>query len=268
MNNLPQLKKLKMHIEEDSIAVLVFDVPEKLNALDAQCHEDIHAFLDFVESDNSIRVAIVTGAGEKSFTSGMDVAQFVEEEDLDAPLIIFESNRFKDAADRIENLTKPVIAAINGYCIGGGVELAMGCDIRIASENAVFRLPEAGLGIIPGAGGIQRIARMAGVALAKELALTTRKMGAQEAYDKGLVNKVVPLADLMNEALSWARQMAAQAPLALQLDKLAANLATDTSRSVASTIEALMLHITQSTEDAIEGPRSFFEKRKPVFKGR
>ena len=265
---MPSLSKLKMRVEDGNIAVLVFDVPEKMNALDAQCHEDIHAFLDFVERENAIRVAIITGAGEKSFTAGMDVAQFIGGEDPDAPLVIFEANRFKEAADRIENLAKPVIAAINGYCIGGGVEMATGCDIRIASENAIFRLPEAGLGIIPGAGGIQRIARMVGVALAKELALTARKMGAAEAYEKGLVNKVVPLGQLMDEALDWARQMASQAPLALQLDKLAANLATDTSRQVASTIEALMLHIVQGTEDAEEGPRSFFEKRKAKFKGR
>ena len=268
MMDLPVLRKLRMRVEEGSIAILTFDIPEKMNALDAQCHEDIHDFLDFVEAENAIRVAIITGAGEKSFTSGMDVAQFVGDEEPDAPLVIFAANRFKEAADRIENLSKPVIAAINGYCIGGGVEMSMGCDIRIASENAVFRLPEAGLGIIPGAGGIQRIARMVGVALAKELALTARKMGASEAYEKGLVNKVVPLDSLMDEALSWARQMAAQAPLALQLDKLAANLATDTSRQVASTIEALMLHIVEGTEDADEGPRSFFEKRPANFKGR
>ena len=268
MKGFPELRKLRMTVEEGSIAVLTFDIPEKLNALDAQCHEDIHDFLDFVEEEREVRVAIITGAGERSFTSGMDVAQFVEEDDPSTPLVIFAANRFKEAADRIENLSKPVIAAINGYCIGGGVEMSMGCDIRIASENAVFRLPEAGLGIIPGAGGIQRISRMVGVGLAKELALTARKMGAQEAYEKGLVNKVVPLERLMDEAMDWARQMAAQAPLALQLDKLAANLATDTSRSVANTIESLMLHIVEGTEDAKEGPRSFFEKRKPNFKGR
>ena len=266
--DLPQMRKLKIRVEEGNIAILTFDVPEKMNALDANCHEDIHDFLDFVESENQIRVAIITGAGEKSFTSGMDVGQFLEEPDPNAPLVVFSANRFKEAADRIENLSKPVIAAINGYCIGGGVEMSMACDIRIASENALFRLPEAGLGIIPGAGGIQRISRMCGVALAKEMALTARKMGAQEAYEKGLVNKVVPLDELMNEAMEWARQMAKQAPLALQFDKLCANIATDTSRETAAVLESLVKHILDGTEDAKEGPKSFFEKRPPEFKGR
>ena len=268
MKDLPKMRQLKMRVEEGNIAILTFDIPEKLNALGPDAHEDMHDFLDFVESENEIRVAIITGAGEKSFTSGMDVSQFVGEPDPDAPLVIFSANRFKEAADRVENLNKPVIAAINGYCIGGGVELSMGCEIRIASENAIFRLPEAGLGIIPGAGGIQRISRMVGVALAKELALTARKMGAQEAYEKGLVNKVVPLADLMDEAMKWARQMAKQAPLALQLDKVAANTATDTDRHTAAVMESLMKYILEETEDAQEGPLSFFEKRPANFKGR
>ena len=268
MKELPKLRKLKARVEEGGIAVLVFDVPEKLNALDGPCHEDMHDFLDFVEAEPEIRVLIVTGAGERSFTSGMDVAQFVGEPDPAAPKVIFDANRFKAAADRVENLSKPVIAAINGYCIGGGVEFAMACDLRIASENAVFRLPEVGLGIIPGAGGIQRIARMTGVALAKELALTARKMGAQEAYEKGLVNKVVPLAELMDEALDWARQIAKQAPLAVQMAKVCANLATDTPRSAASTIEAIVGTLLNDTEDAAEGPISFFEKRPANFKGR
>ena len=266
--DFPKMRKLNMRVEDGNIAILTFDIPEKMNALDAPCHEDIHDFLSFVESENAIRVAIITGAGEKSFTSGMDVAQFVGEPDPTAPLIVFSANRFKEAADRIENLNKPVIAAINGYCIGGGVEMAMGCDIRIASENAIFRLPEAGLGIIPGAGGIQRIARMVGVALAKELALTARKMPASEAYEKGLINKAVPLENLMDEALAWARMMAKQAPLALQFDKIAANIATDTDRNSAALIENLMKFIAEGTEDAQEGPASFFEKRPANFKGR
>ncbi len=264
---IPKTQKLHIDVVEDQIAILTFDIPEKLNALDEICHEDMHIFLDFVEETFEIRAAIITGAGEKSFTSGMDVGQFVKEND-DAPLQLFGKNRFKEAADRIENLSKPIIAAINGYCIGGGVELSMACDIRVASENAIFRLPEVGLGIIPGAGGVQRISRMANAALAKELALSARKMGAQEAYEKGLVNKVVAQKDLMDEALEYARQIAKQAPLAVQLAKLCANLSSDTPRSAASITEALMLSMLESTYDAKEGPLSFFEKRPAKFEGR
>ncbi len=267
----PKLRKLKVHVANDHTAVLTFNVPEKLNALDADCHEDIHDFLDFVVACSQIRVVVVTGAGDKSFTSGMDISNLTSLASSDNPnmaKVIFGDNRFKEAADRVENLPKPVIAAINGYCIGGGVEFAMACDIRIASDNAIFKLPEVGLGIIPGAGGIQRIARTVGVGLAKELALTARKLSAQEAYEKGLINKVTTQANLMDEALKWASQIAVQAPLAVQLAKLCANMATDTPRSAASAMEALMQAYLDETDDAKEGPNSFLEKRPPKFTGR
>lgn len=264
---LPELARLLVRVEEGGIAVLTFNDPEKFNALGPDSHADMEKFLDFVEDCDAIRVAVITGASEKAFTSGMDVSQFIREEGAAEPSGE-RPNPFKDLCDRIENLSKPVIAAINGYCIGGGVELALACDIRIASENALFRLPEVGLGIIPGAGGIQRIARMTTVALAKELALTARKMRAQEAFEKGLVNKVVPLEDLMDEALSWAGMIAKQAPLAIRYAKEAANRAANGPRDEADAFERWALALTEDSEDAAEGTRSFFEKRAPEFKGR
>jgi enoyl-CoA hydratase len=265
---LPKLEQMQIRVEDECIAVLMFNNPEKLNAFGPESLADLHRFLDFIEQSVDIRAAIVTGAGDKAFTAGMDVSQFVREEDDGDPSPEDKPNPLKDACDRIENHCKPVIAAINGYCIGGGVELAAACDIRIAAENAVFKLPEVGLGIIPGAGGIQRIARATSVALAKELALTARKMKAWEAYEKGLVAKVVPAAELMDEALSWARQIAQQAPLAVRYAKEAANMAANGPRDAADAFEREKLAITEASEDAAEGARSFFEKRPPEFKGR
>ena len=265
---LPELERLLVSVEEGGVAILTFNDPEKFNALGPDSHRDMERFCDFVEQCDNIRVAIITGAGERAFTSGMDVSQFIREDDDGESEQGEKPNPFKDLCDRIENLSKPVIAAINGYCIGGGVELALACDIRIASENALFRLPEVGLGIIPGAGGIQRIARMTSVALAKELALTARKMRALEAYEKGLVNKVVPLESLMDEALAWADMIAKQAPLAIRYAKEAANMAANGPRGEADAFERRALAITEASEDAAEGTRSFFEKRAPEFKGR
>ena len=249
---LPELARLLVRVEEGGIAVLTFNDPEKFNALGPDSHADMEKFLDFVEDCDAIRVAVITGAGEKAFTSGMDVSQFIREEGAAEPSGE-RPNPFKDLCDRIENLSKPVIAAINGYCIGGGVELALAYDSRSASANALFRRPEVGLGIIPGAGGIQRIAR---------------KMRAQEAFEKGLVNKVVPLEDLMDEALSWAGMIAKQAPLAIRYAKEAANKAANGPRDEADAFERWALALTEDSEDAAEGTRSFFEKRAPEFKGR
>ena len=226
---LPRFNKLEFEMSEDGIAILTFNIPEKFNALNAACHEDLHTFVDFLEKTPQIRVGIITGAGAKSFTSGNDVSGFEKSEGS----TFFPPNRLKEAIDKLETCSKPIIAAINGYCIGGGVELAMACDIRILSDNALLRLPEVGLGIIPGAGGIQRLARIAGIGVAKEMALTARKMGAQEAYEKGLATKVVPLTELMDEAIKTARLIIDQAPMAVHLAKIACNISLDTPKESA-----------------------------------
>jgi enoyl-CoA hydratase len=256
---VPTLKKLELELVDDCIAVLSFNIPEKLNALDLDCHEDIHGFVDFLESNSHIRVGLIRSKVERAFMSGIDIGGIESG--------YFPPNRFKEAVDRIENCTVPIIAAINGYCLGGGVELAMGCDMRILADNAVLALPEVSLGIIPGAGGIQRLARVAGMGIAKELALTSRRIGAEEAYAKGLATRTVPADNLMDAALELARRIAAQAPLAVSLAKQAANIALDTDRTTAGLLEKWGMAIVNTTEDAHEGKQAFTEKRSPEFKG-
>ena len=259
----PEFRKLEFEMTEDGICILTFNIPEKRNALNADCHEDLHTFVDFLENEPTARVGIVTGAGPKSFTSGNDVSGFDNSEGNKW----FPANRLKEAIDRFETCPKPIIAAINGYCIGGGVEMAAGCDLRICSDNAWFRMPEVGLGIIPGAGGIQRLVRTCGAAFAKEMVLTTRKLTAQEAYERGFVMKVVPQEELMDEALAVARMIVAQAPLAVSLAKLSCNLVPDTPRAAAYALELWGQAVLINTDDAAEGPKAFMEKRKPNFTG-
>jgi enoyl-CoA hydratase len=260
---IPQLKILELEVldsdTQQAIAVLTFNIPEKLNALGADAHDDLHSFVDLLEREPAIRVGVIRSAVEKAFMAGNDITGFADE-----PL---PPNRLKDAIDRIENCPKPVIAAINGYCLGGGVELAMGCDIRILAHTALLALPEVGLGIMPGAGGIQRLARVAGMGVAKELALTARRINAEEAYAKGLAAIVVPYAELWDETLKLARRVAAQAPLALALAKQSANLALDTDRTTAAAFERWGAAFISTTADAKEGKQAFIEKRKPEFTG-
>jgi enoyl-CoA hydratase len=257
--SVPTLKKLELELVDGCIAVLSFNIPEKLNALDLDCHEDIHAFVDFLENTSCVRVGLIRSKVTRAFMSGIDIGGIAEG--------YFPPNRFKEAVDRIENCMTPVIAAINGYCLGGGVELAMGCDMRILADTAVLGLPEVSLGIIPGAGGIQRLARVAGVGIAKELALTSRRISAEEAHTRGLATRIVPADSLMDAALELARHIAAQAPLAVSLAKQAANIALDTDRTTAYLLEKWGTAIVNTTEDAREGRQAFAEKRSPRFKG-
>ncbi|MDR2196874.1 MAG: enoyl-CoA hydratase/isomerase family protein [Coriobacteriales bacterium] len=256
---LPQLNRLELEIIDKTIAVLTFNIPEKLNALGADAHEDLHSFVDLLQREPAVRVGVIRSAVKKAFMAGTDITGFSE-----AP---FPPNRLREAIDRIENCPKPVIAAIGGYCLGGGVELAMGCDIRILADTATLALPEVGLGIMPGAGGIQRLARVAGMGVAKELALTARRISAEEAYAKGLAAMVVPFDALWDETLKLARRVAAQAPAALALVKQSANLALDTDRATAAAFERWGAAFISTTADAAEGKRAFIEKRPPVFTG-
>ncbi len=257
----PQFRRLEFQIIEESIAVLTFNIPEKLNALNLDCHEDLHTFVDVLEGNPQIRVGIINSAVEKAFMSGNDISGFESKDKY------FPHNRMKEAIDRIENCSRPVIAAVNGYCLGGGVELIMGCDLRVFADTTVVGLPEVGLGIIPGAGGIQRLARVVGIGIAKELALTTRKLGAQEAYEKGLATMVVPYEQLMPEAIKLAQRIAQQAPMAVAFAKQVANISLDTDKTTAYLLEKWGQGILTTTDDVEVGKRAFAEKRKPVFKG-
>ena len=257
---LPKMNILKLEIIDGNIAVLTIDRPEKRNSLNTACHEDLRHFAEFLDNDNDMRVGIITSIDKKIFVSGNDISGFHTD-------TFFIPNSFKDAVDRLEACHKPIIMAINGMCIGGGTEMAMAGDIRIMSDNASMSMPEAGLGIVPGCGGIQRIARCAGTQLAKEMALTGRRVKADECYLRGLVTAVVPQDQLMDKALEFARMMTARAPLALSFIKHAANVALDVDiRDGFRMCEWAQLSLAR-TQDKEEGVKAFMEKRKPNFIG-
>jgi enoyl-CoA hydratase/carnithine racemase len=243
-------------------AVLTIDNPSKRNALTAAAHRDLVRFADLLDGEPSLRAGIITAAGEKVFCSGNDLGGFQPPEGF------WAKNTLLEAADRIWRGITPVIMAINGHCVGGGVELALAGDIILMSENATLSLPETGIGIIPGACGIQRLARCCGVAVAKEMALTGRRMTADEAKTRGLAYAVVPLEVLMEEAFKIADTLASRAPLALAMAKRSANLALDMDYNSAQRMEQWGEQALIATADAKEGSAAFLEKRPPRYLGK
>ena len=251
--------------EEDGyVGIMTINRPQALNALNKDVLKDIEAAFDAVDLSR-IRTIILTGAGEKSFVAGADIAAM-------STMTKAEGEAFgkfgNDIFRKIETFPIPVIAAVNGFALGGGNELAMSCDIRICSDNAMFGQPEVGLGIFPGFGGTQRMPRLIGDALAKELIFTTRQVNGQEAKEIGLVNRVVEPEELMNTALEMANVIAGKAPIAVGLAKDAINRGRQVDIDDAMSIEAANDCIAFSTEDQKEGMYAFVEKRPPVFKNR
>jgi enoyl-CoA hydratase len=243
--------------KQDHIAVVTINRPEALNALNTQVITDLSAVLDDVQKDDNIYVAIITGEG-RSFVAGADIAEM---RDLGAyPAKVFLSHGSKTFL-KLENLKKPVIAAINGFCLGGGCELAMACDIRIASEKAKFGQPEVGLGIMPGFGGTQRLPRIVGVAKAMELILTGKTIGAAEAEQIGLVSYVYPPEELMAKAMELAQAIAANAQIAVQQCKLSIRVGVETTLDAGCALECQANAVCFSTEDKMEGMGAFLEKR-------
>jgi len=236
-----------------------------MNALNAETLYELEAAVKDVKADPNIKVMIVTGTGDKSFVAGADITFML-------PLSPAEGRFFSDVGERVmrgfELLEKPVIAAINGFALGGGCELAMSCDIRLAAENAIFAQPEVGLGVIPGFGGTQRLPRLIGEGRAKELTYTADVINAQEAYRIGLVNHVYPLEQLMDEAKKLAKKIAAKAPLAVGYAKFAIGKGMQVDIDTAMSIESDMFGMCCATEDKFEGMGAFVEKRKPQFKGK
>ena len=248
---------------DDGIAVITINRPDKLNALNALViHELSHAFHQ-ARSDGAVRGVVLTGAGAKSFVAGADIKQFP---DLDA----LEGHRFalrgQAVFNRIEEMPKPVVAAVNGYALGGGCELALACHLRVASENASFGQPEVTLGIIPGYGGTQRLPRLIGRGLATELILTAERISAQRAYEIGLVNRVVPRDDLLETAKEIIATITAKAPLAVGM-ALEALRASDLPLHEGLRHEAALFGQTCATDDFKEGVAAFLERRKANFKG-
>jgi enoyl-CoA hydratase len=243
---------------KENIGIITMDRPNALNALNSAVLDDLAEVIDHVDV-KTIRCLVITGAGDKSFVAGADIGEMSELDQAEGRAF---SKKGNDIFHRIETLQIPVIAAVNGYALGGGNELAMSCDIRIASENAVFGQPETGLGITPGFGGTQRLARLCGAGMAKQMIYTARNIKADEALRIGLVNRVVAADVLMDEALKMASQIAKNAPIAVANAKAAINEGLDTTVENGAEIEENRFGKCFETHDQKEGMSAFLEKRK------
>lgn len=243
---------------EGQVAILTINRPKALNALNSAVLDELDAALDAVDTD-AVRALIVTGAGEKSFVAGADIAEMSSLTKAEGEAFGKKGN---DVFRKLETLAIPVIAAINGFALGGGCEIAMSCDIRICSDNAVFGQPEVGLGITPGFGGTQRLARLVSPGMAKQLIYTARNIKADEAYRIGLVNAVYPQAELMETAKKMASSIAKNAPIAVRNCKKAINDGLQTDMDQAIVIEEKMFGGCFESYDQKEGMAAFMEKRK------
>lgn len=244
--------------KKGAVGVITMNRPEALNALNDQVLQDLDAVLDQVEQDDEILVVVLTGAG-RSFVAGADIGQMSAFTAVEAKAFGVYGNQ---VFLKLENLTKPTIAAVNGFALGGGCELSMACDIRLASEKAKFGQPEVGLGIIPGFGGTQRMARIIGTGPAMELIYTADTIDAQRALEIGMVNHVVPADQLMDEAMKLAQKICTNAQKAIRASKLAIRRGIDCDISTAVSYEALAFATCFGTEDQKEGMQAFLEKRK------
>ena len=244
--------------QENFIGIVTIERPEALNALNSQVLDELSATFAGINLETT-RVVLLTGSGSKSFVAGADIAEMSTLNSDEGTKFGYKGN---EIFRKIETFPLPVIAVINGFALGGGCELAMSCDFRICSENAIFGQPEVGLGITPGFGGTQRLARLIGLGKAKEMIYTARNIKADEAYRIGLVNKVVALEDLMNEAKKMASNIIANAPVAVKLCKDAINRGMQVGIDEAVMIEAEDFGKCFATEDQTEGMTAFLERRK------
>ncbi|MFN7973325.1 MAG: enoyl-CoA hydratase-related protein [Acidobacteriota bacterium] len=250
--------------KEGGLAVLTVNRPEKLNALNGETMREIEEAFAAFKADGAVKAVIVTGAGEKAFIAGADIAELAKQTPVEGKEYALRGQRTFDA---IENLGKPVIAAINGFALGGGMELAMACTLRVASENAQLGQPEVLLGIIPGYAGTQRLPRLVGKGRALEIILTGDRISAQEAHRIGLVNRVVPQADLLAESEKLARIIMSRGPLAVRYAMEAVQTGMDGSFEDGCFVEASLFALLTTTSDMKEGTAAFLEKRKASFSG-
>jgi enoyl-CoA hydratase len=246
------------------VAIVTVNRPDKLNALNIATRNDILAAFDQLASDDEVRVVIITGAGEKAFIAGADISEFAGMTAVRQRGVM----KGRRAFDAVEDFPKPVIAMINGFALGGGCELAMACDIRIASTKAKLGQPEIKLGIIPGGGGTQRLTRLIGEGRAMELMLTGDMITAEEAYEIGLVNHFYPPEELEEKTMELANRIAEMSPVALAMAKQAVKNASRLDLRAGLDAEVDLFALCFSSEDKEEGVRAFLEKRKPEFKGR
>ncbi len=247
---------------EDSIALIEINRPKALNALSSEVLVELNQAIDAVSNSESTRVLIITGSGEKSFVAGADISEMKDKNAIEGQKF---SKLGNDVFAKLEALAVPVIAAVNGFALGGGCELALACDIRIAAENAVFGQPEVGLGITPGFGGTQRLARTVGMGIAKELVYTGRNIKADYALSIGLVNSVVEAGTVVEAAKKMASRIAGNAPYAVQASKRAMTNGIELDLNRALDLEAEVFGLCFATNDQKEGMEAFLEKRKPTF---
>jgi enoyl-CoA hydratase len=253
-------------IERDgAVAIVTINRPKVLNALNTQTLDELRRVVLDLKQDEAIRVVILTGAGEKSFVAGADINELAVQTPAGGREHALAGQH---VLDLIENMGKPVIAAINGFALGGGCELAMACTLRLAADTARLGQPEINLGLMPGYGGTQRLPRLVGRGKAMELVLTAAPIAADEAQRIGLVNRVVPAAELMTDARKLAAQLAANAPIAMRYIINAVNKGVEIPFAEACQYEATLFGLVASTDDMREGTKAFLEKRKPSFHGR
>lgn len=256
---------IRFEVDDAGIALLTVNRPEKLNALNSETVLELHAAVEQAGREVNVRALIVTGAGEKAFVAGADINQL-------AMLTPIEAQAYAERGQRvfreIEMLPKPTLAAVNGYALGGGLELAMSCAVRVASENARLGQPEVKLGILPGYGGTQRLPRLVGRGRALEMLLSGEPVTAAEAYRIGLVNHVTPQSELLEFSRQWLRKVLANAPLALGLTIQAVDVGLEAGLEQGLRFEAAAFGLTTATEDKREGTRAFLEKRAAVFAGK
>jgi len=251
--------------KEEGLGWIIVNRPDKLNALNAETIQELQeAFLSF-QDDEEVKAVILTGSGEKAFVAGADIGELARLDDASGKEYVLKGQALTKT---IENFKKPVIAAVNGYALGGGTEIALACHIRIASENVKMGQPEVKLGIIPGYGGTQRLARLVGKGKAMELILSGKIIDAQEAHQIGLVNKIVSSDELEPTCVALAMEIIANGPLALQYSIQAINKGLDRNLEEGLLLEAELFGKACATEDSKEGTKAFLEKRKATFQGK
>ncbi|MDO8550178.1 MAG: enoyl-CoA hydratase-related protein [Ignavibacteria bacterium] len=250
---------------KDKIAIVTINRPDKMNALNSQTMNELKNAFTGLNNNDDVYVIIITGSGEKAFVAGADISELNKLDMISGKEF---SERGQEVFNIIENLSKPVIAAVNGFALGGGSEIALACHIRLASENAKFGQPEVNLGIIPGYGGTQRLTRLINSGRAMEYILTGDMIDADEAYRIGLVNHVYPLNELMNKAIEMAKKIISKGQNAVRLTIKAVNIVNEVSSKEGQNYEASLFALCCGTEDFKEGTSAFLEKRKPVFKNR
>lgn len=250
--------------KQGGIAVLTINRPDKLNALSSTVHREGVEILDELKVDADVRVVVIKGAGEKAFVAGADISEFARTTPVEQRAVMNSRSLFTV----LDTFPKPIIAMINGFCLGGGNELAMACDIRVASSNSRFGQPEINLGIICGGGGTQRLTRLIGESKAMEMILTGDMIDAPTAFDYGLVNYIYPAEELEAKTMKLAGKIAEKSPVALQMSKEAVKFAARSNMDEGLRREIDLFAICFSTEDKREGVAAFLEKRKPVFTGK